>query len=148
MMRNLTRAMLGAAMAAPLALGISSAAHAEKAPNCSSTVQIGQTATLNVNGQTFASVKQFKGCGKNFAYLYVWQSYRASHHSWDACAGVATVDGSGRHLDPNDLNCLGNTVEVWSHGRATLSQCTVGVGSENGEPGWPDDPTVSTDVRC
>lgn len=144
-MRKLTRGLLGVALAAPMTLGVASAAHAEQAPNCSSTVQIGQTATLNVNGQTFASVKQFKGCGENFAYLYVWQSWRNNHSSWDACVGIATVDSAGRHLDGNDLNC-GGSVELWSHGRATLNQCTVAAGAYGDLPG--SGPTAATDVRC
>ncbi|MEV5575524.1 hypothetical protein AB0L06_36260 [Spirillospora sp. NPDC052269] len=140
-MRNLTRALIGATLAAPVTLGFfSPAAHAEQAPNCSSTVQIGQTAYVTVDGQTFASVKQFKGCGKNYAYMYVWAGFRASHSNWDTCVSIATVDSAGRHLV--DLNCPGKVVEAWSFGAATLSQCTVAVGA------YPDKATAATDVRC
>jgi hypothetical protein len=140
-MRFVTRAALGAAMATPLALGfLSPAAHAEQAPGCSSTVQIGQTAYVYLDGQTFASVKQFKGCGKNYGYMYVWDGYRSSHSTWDICVSIATVDSSGRHLV--DLRCPGKAVEAWSAGAATLSECTVAVGW------YPDRASAATDVRC
>ena len=51
----------------------------------SDSVQIGATAYVTVGGQTAASVKQYKGCGKNYAYTYVWQQYRARPLS---CPGV------------------------------------------------------------
>ncbi|MFC5181804.1 hypothetical protein [Actinomadura harenae] len=140
-MRSLTRAAIGAAMATPLALGFFSAtAHAEQAPGCSSTVQIGSTAYVNLDGQTFASVKQFKGCGKNYGYLYVWSGYRATHSNWDVCVSIATVDSAGRHLV--DLQCPGKVTEAWSLGSATLDQCTVAVGW------YPDRASAATDVRC
>lgn len=65
------------------------------APSCSSTVQIGSTATLTVGGQTFASVKQFKGCAKNWSYVYVWAGYRSAHRSWSDCAAVSVTNASG-----------------------------------------------------
>ncbi|WP_157430177.1 hypothetical protein [Actinomadura oligospora] len=141
MMRKLTRAMFGVALAAPMTLGISTAAHAEQAPGCSSTVQIGSTAYITISGETFASVKQFKGCGKNYAYAYVWQSYRNAHSNWDICISIATVQSNGSRL-LEDLRCPGQVVEAWSGGAATLDQCTVAVGW------YPDVANKATDVRC
>jgi hypothetical protein len=62
-------------------------------------VQIGATAYVTVGGQTAASIKQYKGCGKNYAYTYVWQQYRASHGSYQVCTSIVT----GRTL--RELQC-------------------------------------------
>ncbi|MFC4052087.1 hypothetical protein ACFOY4_20585 [Actinomadura syzygii] len=113
-------------------------AYAESAPGCSSTVQIGSTAHINSGGQTFASVKQFKGCGKNWAYLYVWAGYRNSHRTWDAC--VAVGDNSDRSLE--GTQCRTKKAEIWSLGSNTLAHCTQAIG-------WiPDGPSAKTSERC
>lgn len=140
-MNLISRIAATGALALPLVAGVSTAAHAESAPGCSSTVQIGSTATIVSGGQTFASVKQFKGCGKNWAYLYVWQSWRNNHGYTDACVSVANLDTTPYQL--MDLNCLGpGQIEVWSYGANTLNNCTWAVG-------WiSDGPSAHTDERC
>jgi len=146
---------IGATVAAGVlgAVGISvaggTAALAESAPSCSSTVQIGSTATLTVSGQTFASVKQFKGCGKNWGYVYVWAGYRSSHRSWSDCAAVSVTNssGTGEH-DLEGLVCSSNKVETWSTGTNTLSSCTEGSGMYGDDPLGPIVGWVSTSVRC
>jgi hypothetical protein len=134
-----------AALAVPVLVGAAGTAQASTPGGCSSVTQIGSTAYLNVGGQTMASVKQYKGCGKNYAYLYVWAGYRSTHSSWNACTSIVT--NGGRTLE--DQNCGSNPVEIWSFGAATLSQCTQALGW-NGAGDWPDpgDATALTDVRC
>ncbi|MGC9669434.1 hypothetical protein ACNTMW_23120 [Planosporangium sp. 12N6] len=118
---------------------VTAPAYAESAPGCSSTVQIGSTSYITVGGSTFASVKQFKGCNKNWAYVYVWSSYRSSHSHWEACAAVGNVDNSA--LEGTKCN-YSNPVEVWSSGTNTLSNCTQAIG-------WiPDGASARTDIRC
>jgi hypothetical protein len=143
-MRTIARATALAALAVPFALGVTGTANAESAPGCSGTTQIGSTAYLNVGGQTMASVKQFVGCGKNWAYMYVWQGYRNTHGSWSGCASVA-VNGT----DLVDSRCADNAVEIWSGGANTVSQCTEAVGW-NGTYGLPvpGDVVAHTDMRC
>jgi hypothetical protein len=110
-----------AAVAAALTVaGLGSGvAQAESAPGCSSTVQIGSTAYITYGGETIASVKQFKGCNKNWAYTYVWDQFRAKHSDYVI---ASYIDGG---TDP-----LGYTVsatgarENWSYGTNTLSICT------------------------
>lgn len=127
-----------ALLTVPAIAGIPAAAHAETPPGCSSTTQIGSTAHITAGGQTFASVKQFKGCGKNWAYLYVWTAFRDSHNSWDAC--VAVANNSDRTLE--GTQCRTKTVEIWSLGTNTLSACTQAIG-------WiPDGPSAKTSERC
>jgi hypothetical protein len=103
-------------------------AQAETNPACPTGVtQIGTTGHIVIGGATFASVKQFKGCGKNWGYLYVWQSWRNSHPNWDMCAAVVVDDGSGEVIG---VKCAADTtrVELWSYGAATLQICTYALG--------------------
>ena len=90
---------------------------------------------VTVGGQTAASVKQYKGCGKNYAYTYVWQQYRASHGSYQVCTSIVT----GSTL--RDLQCSSGP-DVWSSGANTLSVCTRALG------GISDVAQKETEVRC
>lgn len=135
---KLTKAALAGLLAVPAVAGISGVAHAESAPGCSGAVQIGTTAHITSGGTTFASVKQYKGCGKNFAYLYVWEGYRDTHGSWDAC--VAVGDNTTSSLE--GTQCMSGRTEIWSLGTGTLAHCTQAIG-------WiPDGPSAKTSERC
>ncbi|MFE2347898.1 hypothetical protein ACWEPB_14885 [Kitasatospora cineracea] len=134
-----------AALAVPMLVAVPGTASASTTSGCSSVTQIGSTAYLNVGGQTMASVKQYKGCGKNYSYLYVWEGYRSTHSSWNVCAAIVT---NGGH-DVQDPQCDRNVVEIWSSGAATLSQCTQALGwNGNGPIPYSGDVAVKTDVRC
>ena len=122
------------------ATGSAAAVPLDSAPGCSSVSQIGTTGYITIAGQTYASVKQYVGCSKNYAYVYVWQSWRNTHSSWNSCAAI----GVGTTLQ--DTNC-GNGVEVWSFGANTVSQCTYAIGWEGDGP-VPDGPSGTTDTRC
>ncbi|MGW4809716.1 hypothetical protein [Kitasatospora sp. NPDC004272] len=147
-MRVLAKIVTAAAIALPMLVAIPGAANAAASPSgCSSVTQIGSTAYLNVGGQTMASVKQYKGCGKNYSYLYVWEGYRNTHSSWDVCTAIVT---NGGH-DVQDPRCGHNSVELWSFGAATLAECTQGLGwTGYGPIPYPSDGdiAVKTDVRC
>ncbi|GGM59602.1 hypothetical protein GCM10012275_33400 [Longimycelium tulufanense] len=110
-------------------LALAAPASAETNPYCSSVTKIGSTAYVTHNGQKIASVKQFKGCGKNWAYVYVWESYRKTHKSWETCASIAV----GKTLQ--DLRCISNKAENWSAGANTLNKCTVALGSVPSQSG-------------
>ncbi|MEU8263467.1 hypothetical protein AB0C02_22925 [Micromonospora sp. NPDC048999] len=134
--RRSFRILAAAGLAVPAALAVSGPAHAaEINPRCTSSVQIGATAYVTVGGQTAASVKQFKGCGKNYAYTYVWQQYRDTHGKYQVCTSIVT----GNTL--RDLQCS-NGVEVWSLGANTLAECTRALG------GISDVASKETEVRC
>ncbi|MEV4720947.1 hypothetical protein AB0J94_27430 [Micromonospora noduli] len=133
--RRGVRILAAAGLAMPAALTFAGPAHAETNPRCVDSVQIGATAYVTVGGQTAASVKQYKGCGKNYAYTYVWQQYRASHGSYQVCTSIVT----GSTL--RDLQCSSGP-EVWSLGANTLSVCTRALG------GISDVAQKETEVRC
>ncbi|MGJ6960262.1 hypothetical protein ACSDR0_00010 [Streptosporangium sp. G11] len=149
MKRELVQAIAVSVLALPMLAGLSGSAQAETNPRCSSVTQIGTTAHVTSGGRTFASVKQFKGCNKNWAYVYVWTDWRNSHSSWDACAAVTTRSSSGG-TTVEDPSCnSGRFTELWSHGASTLSQCTRALGWKGYGP-FPDsnDPKASTSERC
>jgi hypothetical protein len=122
-------------------LGIASPANAETNPNCSQVTQIGSTAYIKSGGTTVASVKQFKGCNKNWSYTYVWEGFRNSHSgTWWACSGISTSSGL------EDYKCGGNhQKEVWSSGANTLTKCTKAYGQLEWSTG---EGSAATDQRC
>lgn len=133
--RRGVRILAAAGLAVPAALALSGPAYAETNPHCEDSVQIGATAYVTVGGQTAASVKQYKGCGKNYAYTYVWQQYRATHGSYQVCTSIVT----GRTL--RDLQCSSGK-DVWSLGADTLAECTRALG------GISDVAQNKTEERC
>jgi hypothetical protein len=112
-MRKLSAVVLAAA-----AIGITFAgpAHAETNPKCPSGVT--QIGCANV-----ASIKQFKGCGKNWGYIYVWDSWKSGHPNFTASVAITTGDGD---IDIN--NGRRGQQEVWSDGANTLRFCTMAHG--------------------
>jgi hypothetical protein len=133
--RRSVRIFAAAGLAVPAALAFSGPAQAETNPHCAGSVQIGATAYVMVGGQKAASVKQYKGCNKNYAYTYVWQQYRDSHGSYQICTSIVT----GNTL--RDLQCSGGP-DVWSSGANTLDVCTRAVG------GISDVASKETAERC
>ncbi|WP_273943567.1 hypothetical protein [Kutzneria chonburiensis] len=120
-------------------------AQAESAPSCSSTVQIGSTAYVTFQGKTIASVKQFKGCNKNWGYIYVWDSFRQRGLHWYLLAAV-NVNPGPRNAFQGDTTDLDSATELWSTGTDTLSECTAGYGLIS-IIGY-DHYSAMTDTRC
>ena len=116
-------------------------AQAESAPGCSSTVQIGSTAYVSYQGETIASVKQFKGCGQNWAYTYVWDQFRAKHPSYYLLTFVEVGDDVHGYKESAP-----NARELWSSGTNTLTVCTRAAGAVIGPTG--DYGGARTDQRC
>ncbi|GAA0440097.1 hypothetical protein Aca07nite_48040 [Actinoplanes capillaceus] len=134
--RRGVRILAAAGLAVPAVLAFTGPAQAaEVNPRCADSVQIGATAYVTAGGMTAASVKQYKGCGKNYAYTYVWQQYRDSHGSYQVCTSIVT----GSTL--RDLQCSSGK-EVWSLGANTLSVCTRAMG------GIADVAHKETEERC
>lgn len=105
-------------------LGSVGTAQAEQAPGCSETVQIGSTGHIKKNGTIIASVKQFKGCNKNWAYTYVWDFFHNKDGSYSSSA--AMVVNGDRDFGSN-VNGR-NKQHVWSEGTKTLTKCTRAYG--------------------
>src|SRR5688572_2127054 len=111
MQKRIGAAVLAAAAIAMTLTGTAQAA--EYNPKCPNrTTQIGSTKYLKEGSATVASVKQFKGCGKNWAYTYVWDSWIAKHpRDFHVGAGVYTKEGQAAR-DQN-YGAKGQQ-EVWS----------------------------------
>ncbi len=120
---------IGAAVlaAAACAVTITGTAQAETNPYCGSVTQIGATKYIKSGAETVASVKQFKGCNKNWGYTYVWSEWKARHGSgFLAGAGIMT------RTSTEPLGYGGAPIgaqEAWSNGSNTLSVCTRAYGS-------------------
>ncbi|TDB74288.1 hypothetical protein [Micromonospora sp. KC723] len=102
--------------------------------SCSNVSQVGTTRVLTVGGMQAASVKQFYGCGYNYAYIYVWEQYRNTHSNWDLYVHVVNHSDSG-----NDYGAarLDNTTraELWGPPADTARYCTHVTGYLNGTGG-------------
>ncbi|MFI6096011.1 hypothetical protein ACIA8G_10685 [Lentzea sp. NPDC051213] len=126
------KAMLILPAVALSVLATATSAHAEQAPGCSRTVQIGSTGYIKKNDVTIASVKQFIGCDRNWAYTYVWDSLANKPGSFSSSAAM-WFDGAMNHAS----NVNGhNKQHVWSEGTKTLDKCTRAYGEVWGiDPG-------------
>ncbi|MGW0990055.1 hypothetical protein ACWD46_28290 [Streptomyces sp. NPDC002486] len=112
--------MAAAASATLISAGPAAAA---SAPGCSSVSQVGATGYIKVNGYAAASVKQYYGCGKNYAYVWVWESFRDRRWS-SVYTAVVTRDG-----DPHGgVSKARPAYEVWSNGANTAGVCTRAAG--------------------
>lgn len=135
--RPLPRLAATLAIAVPTILFATGTAQADQAPGCSSAVQIGSTAYIVEGGQTFASVKQFYGCGENWGYVFVWQGWRDTHSSWSMCAAIGD-DTNGQEEGLNCGDSQHGQVEVWSYGTSTANDCTRAIGVDAGSEAYND----------
>ncbi|MFF0368465.1 MULTISPECIES: hypothetical protein [unclassified Micromonospora] len=92
------------AAAAATSVFTASPAMASTPASCSSVRQIGTTRVLTVGGMEAASVKQYYGCGYNYAYIYVWEQYRNTHSNWDLYVHVIDHSDSGSDYGVGELN--------------------------------------------
>lgn len=116
----------GAAMAAPA----NAEAPGKGVPACGSKTQIGSKGYVRASdGTIVATVRQYKGCGRNWAHVYAWESYRDNASQWDMRVAVAVTDSQGhpRKYVGERGSGWGRTVWMWSHGTDTYSVCTRAV---------------------
>lgn len=106
-------------------------ANAETPPGCASAAQIGSTAYIQFQGNNIASVKQFAGCGHNYSYVYMWESFRNSGKNWITQTAIAVYSSAsdttpdthkGGNSNPN------NPKELWGKPADTLDKCTAAYG--------------------
>ncbi|MGW6934392.1 hypothetical protein ACWGE0_30340 [Lentzea sp. NPDC054927] len=123
-------------------------ANAETPPGCGSAAQIGSTAYVKWQGNNIASVKQFAGCGKNYAYVYIWESFRATGRDWSTQTSVAVYSSeSDRTPDHKGWNSdQFAPVELWSKGTDTLTKCTAAYGLVSVQQA--DNYTAYSSKRC
>ncbi|HTI21501.1 MAG TPA: hypothetical protein VL652_10940 [Kutzneria sp.] len=143
--------MIAVALAAFAALlGTTGTAQAESAPGCSGTVQIGSTAYVDYGGQHIASVKQFKGCGKNWAYVYAWQGFVDSGTGFTLRTAIGAFGSASQQEADRYLGLtIGrhNQRELWSSGTDTLDTCTAAFGAVDID-GVSNTPDNHTSIRC
>jgi hypothetical protein len=95
-----------AALALAVTPIVAAAAPASAAPaaSCSDRYQVGSTKVVpDEHGQSAMSIKQYwsPACQQNFAYAYVWQSFRDSHPGkWDIVVGEIWVHSPGVYTAP------------------------------------------------
>ncbi|THA24684.1 hypothetical protein E4198_07965 [Streptomyces sp. RKND-216] len=118
-----------AASTAPSAAGNPLSARAQAAGVCTDAYEIGTAGYIIRDGQRIGSVKQFysPSCGENYGYLWVWQSFRASHGDYDVSVGVYSYSRDEFVGKRTWLNTNGK--EYWSNPADTTSECTAAVGS-------------------
>jgi hypothetical protein len=126
------RALTAAGAVAAMSVVGASAASADSLPHsCSSGHQIGGTAYITFHGEKAASIKQYYGyCGgapRNWAYVWVWDSFRAHHPNVRALAAIED------DTPPDGGDYSGSTSylkrqEVISHPTPTTHDCTRAVG--------------------
>ncbi|SER17261.1 hypothetical protein SAMN05216188_108196 [Lentzea xinjiangensis] len=104
--------------------------HAETNPACPGATQIGSTAYVKNGTTTVASVKQYAGCGKNYSYIYVWDSWIASHGR-DFVLRTYILTGS--NVTHGYKTGARGQQELWSGGANTLDQCTRAHGEVDGD---------------
>ncbi|SES12464.1 hypothetical protein [Lentzea albida] len=143
------RTTLIAAAALLLGLVTSGQAQAESAPGCGPVTQIGSTAHVGDNGQKWASVKQFKGCGKNWAYVYTWSSVHSAGAPYTpeliSIEQWASKDAREPYGHPGLKQGRYRQQELWSGGTNTLGDCTSAyVEWNSGAQTY----RVRTDIRC
>lgn len=136
-MSILRRTLAGTAAVVAAAAGsltLASPAQASTPASCSNVRQIGTTRVLTVGGMQAASVKQYYGCGYNYAYIYVWEQYRDTHSNWDLQVHVINHDDSGSDYGYATLN---NTTraELWGSPADTAAHCTHVTGYLNSTGG-------------
>jgi hypothetical protein len=137
--------------AAALLLGVATSgqAQAESAPGCGPVTQIGKTAYIGAHGQKWASVKQFKGCGKNWAYIYTWSEVHNAGAPYTPVFVIIAKWGNEWSREPygHEGRKEGRyrQQELWSYGTDTLDTCT------NAYAEWDSGATTyraETDIRC
>jgi len=132
MQRSMPRVAAGlAALALAVTPAIAAAApvSAAAATSCSDRYQVGSTKVLpDEHGQSAVSVKQYwsPACQENFAYAYVWQSFRDSHSgTWTISVGEIWVHSPGVETNPVANSAVDTRqAELWSPGFAGAGRCT------------------------
>ena len=97
--------------------------------SCSDAYQVGSTKVVpDEHQQPAMSIKQYwsPGCRENFAYAFVWQSFRDSHPgTWTISLGEVWVQSPGVETTPVSASYPGTRqAEAWSPGFAGGGRCT------------------------
>lgn len=142
--------VLAVTCAAATSVGAATTASADALPRrCSSGHQIDATSYITFHRQTAASVKQYAGfCGgpRNWAYVWIWDSFRASHRVRTS-AGVFdwTVGEAVRGWVQSRKG-----QEILSRPAATIRHCTsaTAIVEVGGPRSYVERVGVTTAKRC
>ncbi|MEV5576886.1 hypothetical protein AB0L06_43265 [Spirillospora sp. NPDC052269] len=104
-------------------------ASASEIGSCSDAYQVGSTKVVtDEHGQSAMSIKQYwsPSCQQNFAYAYVWQSYRNSHSgTWTVDLGEVWVHSPGVETSESDRTVYNTRqADFWSPGFSGGGKCT------------------------
>jgi hypothetical protein len=139
--------VIAAALAATLlSIGTGTANAAETVPGCASAKQIGTTGYITYQGKNIGSVKQFAGCGKNYPYLWVWDSYFNAHPNVHVSNWIAEFS-DGEEIPHGGGEATGRQ-ELWGKGADTLDKCTKAVATIRTGSGVTDYVWGATVKRC
>ena len=124
-----TRTATAATSTAPTAAGNPASLRARAAGVCADAYQIGTTGYVKRAGANVASVKQFysPSCGKNYGYVWVWDSFRDAVGDYDVTSAVYSYSRDevlGKHSWTNT-----DGQEFWSSGTTTVNECTAASGT-------------------
>jgi len=123
------RTAKAATSTAPTAAGNPASLRARTAGVCADAYQIGTTGYVKRAGANVASVKQFysPSCGKNYGYVWVWDSFRDAVGDYDVTSAVYSYSRDevlGKHSWTNT-----DGQEFWSSGTTTVNECTAASGT-------------------
>jgi hypothetical protein len=121
--------LAGLAVLATAMAGVAAPANAAEISACSDAYQVGGTTVVpDEHGRSALSIKQYWSprCHQNFAYAYVWQSFRSSHPgTWTVSVGEIWVQSPGVETDGGHRT-YSNTrqTDFWSPGFAGGGKCS------------------------
>lgn len=122
------------AIAVTPAVAAAAPASAATAASCSDRYQVGSTKVVpDEHGQSAMSIKQYwsPACQENFAYAYVWQSFRDSHPgAFTIVVGEIWVHSPGVETNPVANSAVDTRqAELWSPGFYGPGRCTYATGT-------------------
>jgi len=150
MHRSISRVATGLAALALTVTPLVVTAAPASAASCSDRYQVGSTKVVpDEHGQSAMSIKQYwsPACQENFAYAYVWQSFRDSHPGkYTINVGEIWVHSPGVETNPVANTAVDTRqAELWSPGFAGAGRCTYATGVLF----WGNyDSSGDTDKRC
>lgn len=117
------------AATAPSEQGNPRSERARAAEVCADAEQFGETGHITRNGETIGSVKQFysETCDENYAYLWVWESFRSQVRSYDVESALYSYMTDARAVEQSWTHTTEQ--EFWSEGIAWRGEYSSAVGS-------------------
>ena len=91
-------------------------------------------------------MKQFAGCGKNYPYLWVWDSFYSTHRNARVGNWIAEFSG-GEEIPRGGAEGVGKQ-ELWGRAQPRCDKCTKAVATISYGSDVEDYVWGATDKRC